>query len=233
MSALVFGATGLTGRHVTERLSKQGVSVTAHIRPDSSQLSVWKPRFEAMGAKVSTAAWTNEAIEALVKETEPSEVFALLGTTQARVKQAAREGRDASKETYEAVDVGLTEMILRACIRSETKPRLVYLSSVGSGENASGAYLQALKKSGVPYTIARPSFIVGERADARPAEKLVPLANGLLSMLGALGAKKTRDRYRSITGDELAQALVRVSTDPASSNRILESEDIQAILRSV
>lgn len=240
MSALVFGATGLTGRHVTERLSKEGVSVTAHIRPDSSQLTVWKPRFEAMGAKVSTAPWTNEAIEALVKETQPSEVFALLGTTQARVKQAAREGRDASKETYDAVDVGLTEMILRACIRCEPKPRLVYLSSVGSGENAAGAYLQArarvedaLKKSGVPYTIARPSFIVGERADARPAEKLVPLANGLLSVLGALGAKKTRDRYRSITGDELAEVLVRVSTDPASSNRILESEDIQAILRSV
>lgn len=240
MTAIIFGATGLTGRHVVEALSKQGVSVIAHIRPDSSQLATWKPRFEAMGAKVSTAAWTNEAIEALVHASKPSVVFALLGTTQARGKQAAKEGRDASKETYAAVDVALTEMVLRACASLEVKPRLVYLSSVGSGENASGAYLQAraqvesaLKRSGVPYTVARPSFIVGERADARPAEKLVPLANGLLNVLGALGAKKTRDRYRSITGEELARVLVRVSTDAASRNRILESEDIQATLRTV
>lgn len=214
--------------------------MTAHIRPDSPQLATQKPRFEAMGAQVSTAPWTDEAIDALVLEMQPSHVFALLGTTQARAKQAAKEGRDASKETYDAVDVGLTERILRACARCTVKPRLVYLSSVGSGESAKGAYLQArarvedaIVKSGVPYTIARPSFIVGERADARPVEKLVPIANGLLHLLGALGAKSTEERYRSISGAELAKVLVSWSTDTAWCNRIGESEDIQATLRSV
>lgn len=249
MSAIVFGATGLTGRHVVETLARQladfprgkeGDAVIAHIRPDSSQLGAWKPRFEAMGAKVSTAAWTKEAIDALVQETKPTRVFALLGTTQARVKQAEKEGRDASKETYAAVDVALTEMVIRACTSLEVKPRLVYLSSVGTSESAAGEYLKArahvedaLKRSGVPYTIARPSFIVGDRTDERAAEKLVPLADGLLRVFATVGATKTADRYRSITGEQLAKVLVHVSTDAASRNRILESEDIQATLRTV
>ena len=240
MTAIVFGATGLTGRNVVETLSKQGVSVIAHIRPESPQLANWKPRFEAMGAKVSMAPWTREAVDALVQESKPTVVFALLGTTQARVKQAEKEGRDASKETYAAVDVGLTEMVIDACATCEVKPRLVYLSSVGSGENATGAYLQArarvedaLMKSGVPYTIARPSFIVGERADERAAEKMVPLADGLLRVFASVGGKKTADRYRSITGEHLAQVLVKGAFDPGSAHRILESEDIQATLRTV
>jgi uncharacterized protein YbjT (DUF2867 family) len=240
MTAIVFGATGLTGSHVVETLVKQGVSVVAHIRPDSAQLAATKPRFEAMGTKVSTAPWTGEAIDALVQETKPTLVFALLGTTQARVKQAEKEGRDASKETYAAVDVALTEMVIRACSASEVKPRLVYLSSVGTSESAAGEYLKArarvedaLKQSGVPYTIARPSFIVGDRADERAAEKLVPLADGLLRVFATVGATKTADRYRSITGEQLAKVLVKCALDAAFHNRILESEDIQAVLRTV
>lgn len=235
-TAIVFGATGLTGRHVVELLAKRGTDVIAHVRPDSPRLTEWASRFTAMGARVSSAAWTREGIEALLASERPALVFGLLGTTQARVKQAARSGRDASKETYDAVDVGLTELAIAACRAIEPRPRFVYLSSVGTSDTAAGSYLQArarvertLRESGLPYTIARPSFIVGDRDEPRALEKVsAPLVDGVLGLLGAVGARGLRDRYRSITGPELARALVTVAVDPAWRDRVAEPADLQA-----
>jgi uncharacterized protein YbjT (DUF2867 family) len=235
-TAIVFGATGLTGRFVVSHLARQrGMRVLAHVRPDSPRLSAWRARFAEEGAEVSDAAWTKDAIGALVTREAPSLVFGLLGTTQARVKQAARAGRDASKETYDAVDVALTELAIDACAAISPRPRFVYLSSVGTSETAAGSYLQArarvertLRASGLPYTIARPSFIVGDRDEPRLLEKLTaPVADGLLGALGAIGAARLRDRYRSITGEALAQALVALGRDPAWADRIAEPADLQ------
>ena len=84
----------------------------------------------------------------------------------------------------------------------------------------------------MPYTIARPSFIVGDRDDDRPAEKLgAPIANALLGAVGFLGARKTADRYRSIRGEDLARALVTVARDPGAKDQILEAEALQALVR--
>ncbi len=234
-AAIVFGATGLTGRHVVELLAKQGTRVIAHVRPDSARLAEWTARFTALGAQVSSAPWTRDGIAALLAAEKPALVFGLLGTTQARVKQAAKAGRDASKETYDAVDVGLTELAIAACRALEPRPRFVYLSSVGTSETAAGSYLQArarvertLRESGVPYTIARPSFIVGERDEPRALEKLsAPLVDGLLGVLGAVGARSVRDRYRSITGQHLARALVTLALDPVWKDRVAEPADLR------
>jgi uncharacterized protein YbjT (DUF2867 family) len=239
MKAFVAGATGLTGRFVVETLRARGHEVVAHVRPDSPRLDEWRARFTERGAIVDTTAWEASAIATTLRAHAPAIVLGLLGTTQARVKRVAKAGGDATKETYEAVDIALTEMLIRGAAALEPKPRFVYLSSVGAGDDARGSYLAArarvertLKSSGVPYTIARPSFIVGERDDARPAEKLfAPLADASLSLLGALGARKTAARYRSITGEELARALVDLALDPSAADRTAEAQDLQALVR--
>ncbi|MFN7696357.1 MAG: SDR family oxidoreductase [Deltaproteobacteria bacterium] len=240
-AAIVLGATGLTGRFVVSHLVRAGVRTIAHVRPDSPRLREWAERFERDGAELSSAAWQKDAIDALVARERPTLVFGLLGTTQARAREATREGRDAAKETYEAVDVALTEMAIDACraTSDEARPRFVYLSSVGTGDSAAGSYLQArakvertLRTSGVPYTIARPSFIVGERDSPRALEKMsAPVVDGLLGALGALGAKALRERYRSISGEDLARALVAIARDRAWENRVAEPADLQAAAR--
>ncbi len=182
MKAFVAGATGLTGRFVVETLAGDAV---AHVRPDSPRLAEWRERFGAVGATVDASPWEEAAIADALLGHAPSLVLGLLGTTQARVSRARAAGRDASKETYDAVDVALTEMLVRACVALVPKPRFVYLSSVGAGEGARGSYLAArtrvertLRESGLPFTIARPSLIVGDRDDARAAEKIfAPLAD--------------------------------------------------------
>lgn len=236
--AFVAGATGLTGRFVVETLRARGIATVAHVRPDSPRLSEWRARFTALGAEVDTTAWDAAAMQRTFAERRPTLVFALLGTTRARGSRVARAGGDASRESYDAVDVALTEQLLAASKSLTPPPRFVYLSSIGAGDGARGSYLEArtrversLAASGVPYTIARPSFIVGDRDDARPAEKLgAPIADALLGAIGLFGARKTSARYRSIRGEDLARVLVTAGLDPGARDRILESDALQALV---
>jgi uncharacterized protein YbjT (DUF2867 family) len=235
--AFVAGATGLTGRFVVQTLRARGIETIAHVRPDSPRLGEWRTRFEGLGAEVDATAWNDGAISGTIAMRMPTLVFGLLGTTRARASRVAKAGGDAARESYDAVDVAMTEMLIRGSEAIEPRPRLVYLSSIGAGEGARGSYLEArtrvertLVESGVPYTIARPSFIVGDRDDARPAEQVgAPVANAVLGVLGALGARRTADKYRAIRGEDLARALVTAALDPAYQSQILEAGALQVL----
>lgn len=217
-----------------------GGAAIAHVRPDSPRLAEWRARFEAMGARVDTTAWEPGAIARTIGEARPSWVFACLGTTRARAKEVAQSGGDAARESYDAVDVAMTEMLIDAARTAGDVERFVYLSSIGAGEGGAGnAYLAArtrvertLRESGVPYTIVRPSFILGERDAPRRGEKVFgAIADAGLGLLGALGGARLRDRYRSIAGEDLAAAMVELAVDPAWAGRVAQGEDLQAITR--
>jgi NADH dehydrogenase len=123
---------------------------------------------------------------------------------------------------YEAVDLGLTKIAVDAARASEVKPRIVYLSSVGADPSARSAYLKArgqaeevVTSSGLPWAIARPSIITGERDDGRLGERTAAVVgDGLLAVAGLLGGGKLRARYRSTTPDVLASALIRIGEAP-------------------
>jgi uncharacterized protein YbjT (DUF2867 family) len=230
--AFVAGATGLTGRHVVAALAaREGVRVVAHVRPDSSRLDSWRSRFGELGAEVDTTAWTLEALTARFEELSPAHVFALLGTTRARGK---RGSDSAVADTYDAVDYGLSVMLIRAAKAAGITPRFVYLSSMGVKPGTRNAYLNArarveqeLTESGLPHVIARPSFIIGERDHHRPGEAVgATVVDGLLKGVGFLGARRLRDRYRSTTGARLAAALVRLAFD-ASKQGVFLSDALQ------
>lgn len=235
-TAFVAGATGLTGRFVVQELVQRGVKTIAHVRPDSPSLEAWRARFEGMGALVDTTPWEESALTGTLRERAPGAVFALLGTTRKRAKLAAREGRDPSAETYEAVDYGLTAMLRRAAEASGHRPRFVYLSAIGVRPGTKNAYMAArakvereLHEGSLPYTIVRPGVILGERDDHRPGEKVAgALIDGALAVAAAFGAKGLRARYGSIQGEDLARALVRLALDPDAENRTFETEALRA-----
>lgn len=236
ITGFVAGATGLTGRAVVSSLTRHGARAVAHVRPDSARLNEWRHQLGASGAEVDATPWDEAAMRASFERLRPTHVFGCLGTTRARAKTAARDGRDPGRESYEAVDVALTELVLR-CAKSVGVTRFVYLSSIGAGGSGGNAYLAArtkveatLRASGVPYTIARPSFIVGDREKERASERTFgAIADAGLRVVGALGGRGVRDRYRSITGEQLGEALVVMALDPAWANRIAEGADLQAI----
>lgn len=223
-TAFVAGATGYTGSHLVELLRRQGIRTVAHVRPDSRRLEGWRERFGALGAETDTTPWDEEALSRRLAELSPTWVFCLIGTTRAR-------GREAPADTYETVDYGLTALLARATARSGARPRFVYLSSLGAGPSAKGAYLQArwraektVQESGIPYTIVRPSFISGaDREESRPLERLgATVSDRVLELAGALGATGLRNRFHSIDAAGLSAVLLRLAREPDAEGLILE-----------
>jgi uncharacterized protein YbjT (DUF2867 family) len=217
MTAFVLGATGFVGREVVRQLCVRGTKTYAHVRPDSKQLADWRARFGELGAEVDTTAWDAAAMAARWRELKPDQVYVLIGTTRSKAKSDSVQGN-----IYEAVDLGLTKIAVEAARASEVKPRIVYLSSVGADAGARSAYLKArgeaedvVRGSGLPWVIARPSIITGEREDGRIGERSAAVVgDGLLAFVGVLGARKLRARYRSTTPDVLASALIRIGEAP-------------------
>lgn len=237
-TAFIAGATGYTGREVVRVLRARGVRTVAHVRPDSPRLGEYRARFEALGAEVDATPWDESAMRATFEKLQPTVIFALLGTTKKRGSLAKAAGRDEAQESYEAVDYGLSAMLLRAALQAGIKPRIVYLSSLGVSDSARGGYLQArarlereLRASGLPYTIARPSFITGEdREDDRPLERIsAKVGDALLGVAAKLGSagKRAHDKYAAMDAATLAEGLVRWGLDPAGVGRVVEAEELR------
>lgn len=217
MTAFVLGATGFVGREVVRQLVVRGRRTIAHVRPDSSKLAEWRAKLDELGAETDATPWDAVALAARWRELKPAQVYILIGTTRAKAKADAVQGN-----IYETVDFGLTKLAVDAARGSEVTPRLVYLSSVGADPKARSAYLswrgkaeEAVKTSGLPWVIARPSIITGDRDDSRVGERTAAVVgDGLLAVARVLGGKSLRARYRSTTPDVLASALIRIGEAP-------------------
>ncbi len=232
--AFVAGATGYVGRSVVAELRRRGVKTVAHVRPDSTRLAEWTKRFSALGAAVDSTPWDYASIAHRMVQLNVSVVFALMGTTQERARAATRSG--AAAADYEAVDYGLSSLLIRAASASPSRPRFVYLSSAGVGDDARSAYLVArarvereLRASGLHYVIARPLFITGaDREEHRPIERWTArLGDAALGLMARVGATALQERWASITGEELARGLVRVALDPVVSDTIVYSDGLR------
>ena len=170
-----------------------------------------------------------------MKRIQPTHVFCLVGTTKARGQETAKAG--GAVDTYATVDYGLTALLAQAASEAGIRPRFVYLSGAGTSRRSIGAYgkwrwkaEEAVRESGLPYTICRASFIVGpDRDDPRPHELLgARVVDGALDAVGRVGLGRVRDRFRSHTNVDLAAGLVRVALDLSAANRTLEPEDLRA-----
>ena len=228
--AFIAGATGYTGRALVGTLADQGIKTTAHVRPDSSALDAHRAYFEGFGAHVDTTPWTEDAMRESLLRLQPTLVFCLLGTTRHRVKQERQAG--GAGLTYDAVDYGMTMMVIRAAEAMTTPPRVVYLSSAGVKPSRPGSYLEArykvesaLKASALAWTIARPCFITGsDRQESRPAERFGAIvSDSLLTLLGP----SIKARFSSITAGELSRGLLRHAMHPESAGATIDAAGLR------
>lgn len=235
--AFVAGATGYTGREVVHQLCERKEEVTAHVRPGSPSTSRWASQFREWGAAVAEVPWELGPLTDALAEKRPDLVFSCIGVTRASARRDQVEGGDI----YQEVDVRLNGLLVEAVRAAGLAPRFVYLSSIGAKESARSKYLAsraraeaAVAESGLPYTIARPSFIAGPgRDEGRALERVAAGASdGFLAVAGALGARRFRDRFRSIDNVQLARALIAAALDPACAGQILSGDQLQPLARA-
>lgn len=236
MKAFVAGATGYTGREVVRLLAQRRIDVVAHVRPDSPRLTEWRQRFEGDGAQVDDSLWQLDALEAAFIRHNPTHIFALLGTTRARAREAAKQGRD---ESYDSVDYALTSILINAARTCAPAAHFIYLSSIGVDASTRSSYLEVrrrleaeLKESGLRYVIARPAFISGaDREEFRLGERAgASVTKVVLSIAEAVGIKALSKRFKTMSGRQLAHALVNAAFDDQCVDRTLDVAGLHALV---
>jgi uncharacterized protein YbjT (DUF2867 family) len=212
--ALLAGATGLVGQRVLRLLLADGAFtrvVALARRPLSvtdQKLSVeLVPDFSRLDDRPAPAATV---------------ALCALGTT---IKQAG------SQEAFRAVDHDAVVAFARWAARAGCQT-FVLVSSVGADAGAGTFYLQVKGQAeesvaalGFRRFIAlRPSLILGERQERRfgeaAAQALMPALSPLL--LGPLR------RYRGITGDQVAAAMITAARDQQPGREIWEHDRLVA-----
>jgi uncharacterized protein YbjT (DUF2867 family) len=184
---------------------------------------------------MDTTPWELHAMREALERWQPTHVFALIGTTRQRLRAAKRAGQE---DSYESIDYGLSALLLQALQLASHQARFIYLSAIGVSARAQAKYMAVrwrmeteLRDSGVPYIIARPAFITGDdRDDFRFSERaLARMSDGFFNVAAAMGARGLRDRFGSLTGGQLARALVKAALDERYVNATLEAGELRRL----
>jgi uncharacterized protein YbjT (DUF2867 family) len=199
-SVLLVGATGLVGGLALDLLlaSPRAFSVTVLARRATGR----------------THARLRERIIDLDAPIAPLEghdaVLCALGTT---IKKAGSPG------AFRRVDHDMPLRVAEAAHAGGSRA-FALVSSVGAAARSGSFYLrtkgeleEALRKVGfASLSLLRPSFLMGQRAEDRPGERLGIAAAKVASGLMVLGLR----RYRGIDADVVARALVAagISAEP-------------------
>lgn len=207
-TALLLGATGLVGGHLLRQLLENphyDRVVTLSRRPVDLQ-----------HPKLTQAILDFDHPDAsLIKG---DDLYCALGTT---LKKAG------SKEAQYRIDCTYPAEIGRLAKQNGTQQFLL-VSSVGADARSSNFYLKTkgeleekIRDLGFGHFVAaRPSFLLGERSEFRPGEKI---GIGIARLLAPLIPR----RYRGIEAEKVARALIRLANDGGSGVEFVESERLQ------
>ena len=205
---MLVGATGAVGRAVlaqalSDRRVAEVVALTRRPLPAAERLLNVVVDFDSLPEQAPW--WTVDA------------VICTLGTTQ----RAA-----GSNEKFAAVDRDLPLRIASRA-RAAGATRFALNSSLGADAGSGNFYLRtkgeaedAIRELGYPgYTIVRPSLIDAERAESRPGERLA------LTFVRPLSSLIPR-RWRAVTPEAIARALLNAALASSPDSRVVESEEL-------
>lgn len=203
---LLAGATGLTGEHLLDRILSEP-TVECLYAPSRRPLAEHPRLRNPVGQLTDLLAGLEAPVDT---------AFCCLGTT---LKQAG------SKEAFRAIDLGLA-LTFAERARELGARHLLVISSLGADPESSIFYCQvkgelesALRQQGWPQlTLARPSQLIGPRAEARPTERLTAPLSQLLP-----------GRYHGIEAATLARALWRLALEEGEGTRVVESDELRRL----
>lgn len=211
--ALVAGATGLVGRALVHALAQDTAYAEVHVLSRRA-LPAPAPRVQVHVADFETLAWLPPV----------DDVYIALGST---IKQAG------SQAAFRRVDFdyvlrvaqlaqgsGATRLGVVSAMGADAQSRLFYNRVKGEMEAA----VSALGYASV--SIARPSFLAGDRARLDQAPRL---GEHLALAAFAVAAPLIPMRYRAIRAETVAQALHRAVLAGAPGAQVLLSDTLQRL----
>lgn len=216
---VVAGGTGLVGREIIRLLHERPeVSFTALVRGEG--------RLKHLSDRVREVPFdfgSRAEYERLGTEIPCEVLLCALGTTRDQA---------GSPEAFREVDFGIPKRLIERLRQLEPAPVFGLVSSAGA-DRPKGLYLQvkadleqALLDSGLPYVIARPGLLLGEREESRPLERLAAACLGrpYLALARAFLPRSRKVwKYAPIEAEKVAAALVRTCVDepPLRAGRVL------------
>ena len=210
------------GTVLVPTLRRAGLQATPHLRPKTAPRHPLGKDPEALVCDLSDSA-------SLDRGMAPCDaVVCLVGTMRRRFQQG---------DTYESSDYQPVVQLVDSAKRVPGGPRhFVLLSALGAREGK--GYLgwkwraeQAVRESGLPWTILRPSFLDSRGTGSAPsdgrARRPPPLVDGALQLLRMLpGLRGVADDLRSMSIDVLCRAIVPVLRDRAPTGTIMTGRDL-------
>ncbi|KCZ72252.1 putative nucleoside-diphosphate sugar epimerase [Candidatus Methanoperedens nitroreducens] len=201
---LVTGGTGFVGSHLVRRLVQEKIQTRCLVRKTSS--------LERLPRGIEVVYGDVNDKESLKKATEDVEaVIHLVGIIL--------EHKGA---TFEIIHTQGTKNLVEASREAGVK-RFIYVSALGSRENAQSRYHitkwqaeQDVIKSGMEYVILRPSIMIGERGTFITMLSNVIKKAPVVPIIG--GDSKVQPIYVENTVDCLIKSL----TERKTTNRIFE-----------
>ena len=218
-TALIAGATGLTGQQLLKQLLADARYTEVHVLV---RRHVFAPHTKLIEHIVDLAALPN--LPTLPKSAD--DAFCCLGTT---IKIAG------SKAAFRIVDFDYVVNFARAAKKSGAQ-RFVVMSSLGANARSSVFYTQvkgemeeALREIGfAELHIFQPSFLIGNRAESRPGERVGIAAFQLISPLLFGPARK----YRAIEVTDVARAMISAAWLQKSGAHVYLSNEIHKMAES-
>lgn len=213
-SAIILGATGLTGNILLNKLLGDN-------RYGKIKIFTRRPlRFE--NPKVTEILCDLLDVDSYKDNFYGDEVFCCIGTTTKKTPD---------KELYKKIDFGIPVSATKLCKQNEINTFIV-ISSMGANANSSifysktkGEMEDAVLEQKIENTfILRPSMIGGNRNESRRGEKV---GSVLMKILNPLIIGSLR-KYRIIDAEIIANAMIELANNKIDKQIIL-SDQIQEL----
>lgn len=210
LTAIVLGATGVVGARVVEQLAASPHYHAVH--------SITRRPAPHASPKVHNHVVDFERLAEHHALFRGDCLFSCLGTTRKQAGSIAAQRRVDVDYQHVAAERaaanGVAHYLLVSAMYADAASRNAYSQMKGELEDAVVA---------LPFprvSIFQPSFIVGHRPDARPAERAGIAVMRALSWLPGIR------RFRPIRGDEIARRMVAVSLTPGQPREWFRLDDI-------